>query len=221
MPKLLGKRVAVITAHEFEDVEVIYPVLRLSEEGASVTVATLPKDAFAHFHARPYLPDKPITGRFGTTVPFVALAEGLRWHHREIPELKVADYDAVVLPGGFAPDLLRVNPETLRFIAEMHRAGKWVAAICHGPQLLISTDAVEGTDLVRGRKVTCVEMVRDDLRNAGGQFADTAAVVDGNVITSRCPDDLPEFCLAIIDALSGSIEEGAYEASARPQQQIA
>jgi protease I len=86
MARLDGKRIAIVTAHEFEDVEVLYPVLRLSEEGAAITVATLPKNAFAHFHARSYHSDKPITGRFGSTVPFVALEEGKRWRHLEIPE---------------------------------------------------------------------------------------------------------------------------------------
>jgi protease I len=214
--ELAGKRVIVITAHEFEDVEVLYPVLRLSEAGAFITVATLPKDAFAHFHARTLHPTKPITGRFGSTVPFIALAEGLRYEHVEIRGLHAADYDAVVVPGGFAPDFLRVDEPTMRFVAEMHRAGKWVSAICHGPQLLISTDATQGTDIVRGRKVAGVEMIRDDLRNAGGDVTDAAAVVDGNVITSRCPDDLPEYCLAIIDALSGALSQGIYGRVARP-----
>lgn len=221
MARLEGKRVVVVTAHEFEDVEVIYPVLRLSEEGAAITVATLPKAAFAHFHARSYHPDKPITGRFGTTVPFVALEEGLRWRHVETNDLRVGDYDALVVPGGFAPDFLRVDATTLRFVADMHRAGKWVTAICHGPQLLISTDAVEGTDIVRGRKVACVEMVRDDLKNAGGQFTDAAAVIDGNVITSRCPDDLPEYCRAIADALTEGVQEGIYQRHARPRERVA
>jgi protease I len=216
MPALAGKRVVVVTAHEFEDVEVIYPVLRLSEAGAMVTVATLPKDAFAHFHARTLHPTKPITGRFGTTVPFIALAEGLRYRHVETTELEAADFDALVVPGGFAPDFLRVDDGTLRFVAAMHRAGKWVTAICHGPQLLISTDATQGTDIVRGRQVAGVEMIRDDLANAGGDVTDAAAVVDGNVITSRCPDDLPEYCRAIIDALGGSVRQGPHEADARP-----
>lgn len=216
MPELAGKRVAVVTAHEFEDVEVLYPVIRLSEAGATITVATLPKDAFAHFHARTLHPTKPITGRFGSTVPFIALAEGLRYRHIETTELASDDYDAVVVPGGFAPDFLRVDEGTMRFIADMHRTQKWVTAICHGPQLLISTDATQGTDIVRGRKVAGVEMIRDDLKNAGGEVTDAAAVVDGNVITSRCPDDLPEYCLAIIAALRGDVRQGPHDATARP-----
>ena len=217
MRELTGKRVVMITAHEFEDIEVLYPVLRLSEAGAMMTVATLPKDAFAHFHGRTLHPTKPITGRFGSTVPFLALAEGLRYRHTETNAIEPDDFDALVVPGGFAPDFLRVDDTTLRFVAEMHRRQKWVTAICHGPQLLISTDATQGTDIVRGRKVAGVEMIRDDLKNAGGDVTDAAAVVDGNVITSRCPDDLPEYCLAIIDALRGDVRQGPHEASARPQ----
>jgi protease I len=217
VPMLAGKRVVMITAHEFEDIEVLYPVLRLSEAGMMVTVATLPKDAFAHFHARTLHPTKPITGRFGSTVPFIALAEGLRYRHLETTDLDPDGFDALVVPGGFAPDFLRVDETTLRFVAAMHRAKRWVTAICHGPQLLISTDATQGTDIIRGRKVAGVEMIRDDLRNAGGEVTDAAAVVDGNVITSRCPDDLPEYCRAIIDALGGDVRQGAHEADARPR----
>lgn len=201
MHRLRGKRVVILTAYEFEDIEVLVPVVRLSEEGAKVTVATLRKEAFAHFHPRPYFPGKPITGRFGSTIPFVVLEEGKLWHHKEIHELKVDDYDLVLIPGGFAPDYLRIDDTTLQFVADMYRAGKWVAAICHGPQVLISTDARKGTDIVRGRRVTCYRAVVDDIISAGGRFTDTGVVTDGNVITGRCPDDLPEFCLAMIEAL--------------------
>lgn len=221
MQDLGRKRVVVITAHEFEDVEVLYPVLRLSEAGVDVTVATLAKDAFAHFHTRNYHPTKPITGRFGSTVPFLALEEGLRWRHAETHELDAKDFDAVVIPGGFAPDFLRVHEPTMRFVAEMHRAGKWVTAVCHGPQLLISTDATQGTDILRGRAAACVDMVVHDLENAGATFTDAPAVVDGNVITSRCPDDLPEYCLAILDALAGDVKQGPHEPRGRPEPQPA
>ncbi len=201
-PQLVGKRVVICTAHEFEDIEVLVPLMRLSEEGAEITVATLRKDAPAHFHPRSFDPDKPITGRFGSTVPFMVLAEGRRWVHREIHELKVEDYDALVIPGGFAPDYLRLDPEMLSFVASMYREGKLVSAICHGPQVLISVDAVESTDIVRGREVTSYAAVRDDIRNAGANYLDVPAVSVGNVITGREPDDLPEFCRAIIDYLT-------------------
>lgn len=212
MARLSDKRIAIVTAQEFEDIELLFPVVRLSEEGAAITVATLPKDGLggAHFSTRHYDPGKPITGRFGSTIPFVVLEEGVRWNHKEIPDLEVDDYDAVVVPGGFAPDYLRLDLSTRRFVAEMHNAGKLVAAICHGPQVLISVDANEGTDLIKGRDVTSYAAVRDDIVNAGGNFLDVPAVVSANVVTGRCPDDLPEFCRAVIDHLAGTISDGVY-----------
>jgi protease I len=213
MSRLTGKSVVIITAHEFEDIEVMYTLLRLSEEGAEVDVATLPKDAVGggHFSTRPYDEAKTITGRFGATVPFVVLQEGLRWRHVETPGLDADDYDAVVVPGGFAPDYLRLDDSTLRFIAGMHVAGKVVAAICHGPQVLISVDANLATDVIRGRDVTCYAAVRDDIRNAGGSFHEAPAVVAGNVVTGRCPDDLPDFCQAVIHAIRGTATDGVYD----------
>lgn len=199
--KIKGKNIAIVVAHEFEDIELLYTMMRLSEEGAKITVATLPKDAFAHFHTRPYFADKPITGRFGSTVPLVVLEEGNRWVHNTVDRLKPDDYDAVVFPGGFSPDYLRINEETLGFVAEMYKQKKVVAAICHGPQVLISVDVVKGTDIVRGKKVCSYLAVRDDLKNAGGQWEDIPAARDGNVVTGRVPDDLPEFVSLIIDAL--------------------
>ena len=202
MNRIRGRRVVILAAHEFEDIELLVPILRLSEEGAEITVATLRRDAYAHFHPRFFDPDKPITGRFGSTVPLEVLEEGKRWRHKEIHELKPEDYDLVLIPGGFAPDYLRIDEPTLRFVADMHRAGKWVAATGHGPQVLISTDARRDTDIVRGREVTCYKAVEDDIVNAGGKLkAGAGCVRDGNVITGRCPDDLPELLLQIIEAL--------------------
>jgi protease I len=200
MGRLTGKRVCLLVAHEFEDIEVLYPLLRLSEEGASVLVATLPKER--HFHTRPYLPEKPITGRFGSTVPIVVLADGKRYSHMRIDEVRPSDADAFIVPGGFSPDYLRIDKKSLELLAGSYRAGKLVAAICHGPQVLISVDRVCGTDMVRNRRVTAYEAVRDDLLNAGGDYQDIPAVLDGNVITGRVPDDLPEFCHEIIKYLS-------------------
>ena len=198
---LNGKKIAIVVAHEFEDIELLYTMMRLSEEGASITVATLPKDALGHFHTRPYFADKPITGRFGSTVPLVVLEEGNRWVHKTTEQLDPKDYDAIVIPGGLGPDYLRINEKTLNFVAEMYRQKKVVAAICHGPQVLISVDAVMGTNIVKGKKVCSYLAVRDDLKNAGGLWEDIPAVRDGNVVTGRVPDDLPEFVSLIIEAL--------------------
>ena len=176
----------------------------VSEEGAKITVATLPPESPGHFSTRPYWREKPITGRFGTTVPLVVLGEGRRWVRCSTDDLNVDDFDAVLIPGGFAPDYLRCNRKVLSFVAEMYRKGKIVSAICHGPQVFISVDAVEGTDIVRGKKVCSWIAVRDDLRNAGAEWVDEPVVRVGNVITGRVPDDLPEFCREIVNALSGA-----------------
>lgn len=200
--RIEGKRIVILTAHEFEDIEVLYPILRLSEEGAKITVATLPPDSPGHFSTRPYWREKPITGRFGSTVPLVILGEGRRWVSCSTDDLKSEDFDALLIPGGFAPDYLRCNRKVLSFVADMYRKGKIVSAICHGPQVFISVDAVEGTDIVRGKKVCSWIAVRDDLRNAGAEWVDEPAVRVGNVITGRVPDDLPEFCNEIMKALS-------------------
>jgi protease I len=108
----------------------------------------------------------------------------------------------VVFPGGLAPDFLRIDDRTLTFAERIYRAGKIVAAICHGPQILISLDRRKGTDTVRGRRVTAYAAVIDDLLNAGAEYVDAPAIVDGTVVTGRVPDDLPEFCDAVIETLS-------------------
>ncbi len=201
MQRLEAKKVAILVAHEFADIELLYLLLRLSEEGAAITVGTLPAGAI-DYSTRPYIPGKPVTGRFGYTIPIMGLAVGTRYEIKSISELDFADYDAVVIPGGFAPDSQRINEETLTFVAEMYRAGKVVAAICHGAQVFISTDLVKGTDIMRGKKVCSYITVRDDLCNAGALWEDVPAVTEGNVVTGRVPDDLPEFCAHIIEAIN-------------------
>lgn len=183
---------AFIVAHEFEDVELLYPFLRLSEEGAEVTIIPIP----AGLHPRPAIPSKPVTGRYGTPIPLEVFREGIRYVIKRLEEVKPEEFDAIILPGGFSPDHLRVKREVLEFVKRAHEAGKIIAAICHGPQVLISAG------LVKGRKVTAYEAVRDDLINAGAIFVDEPAVRDGNIVTGRVPDDLPEFCRLIIEALS-------------------
>lgn len=200
MAILSGKRVCFLVAHEFEDVELLYPLLRLSEEGVTITIGTLPKAR--HFHTRPYFPEKPITGRFGSTIPFMVLKEGTRYTHQDLDLLRPDDADAFVIPGGFSPDYLRIDQKALELLAAAYRQGKLVAAICHGPQVLISVDRVCQTDMVRNRKVTSYAAVKDDLQNAGGTYLDVPAVRDGNVITGRVPDDLPEFCREIMNFLA-------------------
>lgn len=189
--RLRGKKVAILVSWEFEDIEVWYPMIRLSEEGAWITLGTL--DAFG-FHPRPYFPGKPITGRFGTTVPPYVNKEGKLFDIKKIADMDPDQYDILVIPGGFSPDYLRRDPKTLDFVRRMNAKNKPVAAICHGPWLMISAG------IVKGRKATSMLAVKDDLINAGAEFTDEATVVDGNLICSQGPDDLTAFCHAIIQA---------------------
>jgi protease I len=190
--RLIGKKIAILVAHEFEDIELLYPILRLSEEGASILVAAVRMG----FHPRPYLNDKPITGRFGTPVPIPVMPEGKRYRMTDLEDLKVQELDALLIPGGFSPDYLRRHAGILQLTRECHALGKVVAAICHAPWVLISAG------ILRGRRATGVVALRDDLINAGAEYLDEPVVVDGNLITSRAPNDLPEFCAAIIQTLS-------------------
>ena len=190
--RLKGKRVVFLVAHEFEDVELLYPFVRLSEEGAEVTIIPVKTG----LHPRPAIPVKPVTGRYGTPVPLEVFGLGVRYVVKDIEEVKPEDLDAIIIPGGFSPDHLRIDERVLNFVRRAHELGKIIAAICHGPQVLISAG------LVKGRKVTAYKAVKDDLINAGAVFIDEPAIRDGNIITGRVPDDLPEFCLLIIEALS-------------------
>lgn len=190
--KLKSKKVAIVVANEFEDVELLYPFLRLSEEGAEIIIVPVKKG----LHPRPAVKDKPVTGRYGTPIPLEVFGEGVRYAVRELKQVRPEDFDAVVIPGGFSPDALRTNPEVLEFVKEAYSKGRIIAAICHGPQVLISAG------LVKGKRVTGYVAVKDDLINAGATFVDEPAVRDGNIITARVPDDLPEFCQLIIEALS-------------------
>jgi protease I len=190
--RLAGKTVAIIVAQEYEDIELLYPLLRLSEEGAQVLVAAVSIGT----HPRPWLPEKPVTGRFGHPVPIPVMPPGPRYRMVALEELRAAAVDCLLFPGGFAPDYLRRHDATLALTRACLQAGKILAAICHGPWVLISAGAV------RGRKATCVRAVRDDLINAGAEYLDAPSVRDGNIITGRAPNDLPDFCAEIIAALT-------------------
>ncbi len=190
--KLAGKRIAIIVANEFEDVELMYPLLRLSEEGATILLAPVPMGA----HPRPYLENKPVTGRFGTPVPIPFMREGNRYHLCRVEDLAADQLDGLLFPGGFSPDMLRRHPRTLELTRECHNRHKIIAAICHGPWVLISAG------IVKGKRLTGFAAVRDDLINAGAEYVDVPALRDGNLVTGRVPDDLPEFCQKIIRALS-------------------
>lgn len=172
MEELRNKKVVIISTHNFEDTELIYPYYRLKEAGANVKIASLEKGT--------------IRGKHGIEVP-AELA---------IKELKPENYDAVIIPGGWSPDRLRTHKEVLDFVSQMNTKRKLIAAICHGPHVLISAE------VVRGRKLTAVRPLWDDLKNAGAIVQDKAVVRDKNIVTSRFPPDLPAFCKEIIKSLS-------------------
>ena len=167
-----NKKVMILAENIYEDLELWYPKLRLAEEGAKVVVAGTGEKTYKGKNGYPLEVDG------------------------NIKDFKAKDFDAVVVPGGFAPDKLRRYKEVIDFVAEMHRQNKVVAAICHGPWVLVSAK------ILKGKKVTCVSAIKDDVINAGASYFDKEVVVDGNIVTSRKPDDLPAFCREIIKLLN-------------------
>lgn len=173
-----GIRAAVFVSGGFEDAELEEPARFLRDQGAEVVlVGVREKDKEA------------VTGKRGSVVRADKL----------IDEVRTKDFDLLIIPGGQAPDHLRTLPEILAFTREMYHEGKPVAAICHGPQVLISAN------LVRDKRVTGFPSIKDDLLNAGADYADEPVVVDGNLITSRRPEDIPDFDRAIQEALETKI----------------
>jgi protease I len=169
MPDLSESKILMIATDGYEDSELLEPRRILRERGAEVILASLEKGE--------------IEGDNGATVEV----------DRLVGEVDPDDYDALVLPGGTKnPDKLRMDEKVVATIRAFADAGKPVAAICHGPWLLIEAD------LVRGRRVTGWPSIRTDLRNAGGEVVDEEAVTDGNIVTSRNPDDIPAFTQALI-----------------------
>jgi protease I len=169
---LKGKSVAVLVEDMYEDLELWYPVYRLREEGAHVVlVGPEAGKIYASKHGYPATAD------------------------RAAGEVSAAEYDAVVIPGGYAPDRMRRSPAMVTLVADAVRERKTVAAICHGGWMLCSAN------VLRGRRVTSFFAIRDDLVHAGAEWLDDEVVRDGNLITSRTPDDLPAFLRSVIDAL--------------------
>jgi len=171
---LAGKRVAMLVEDDFEDRELSGPVEALRAAGA--TVVTVGSRAGSEHR-----------GKRGDVVVKAELAAGAA---------KAAEFDAIVIPGGHAPDRMRMRHAMVDLVRDMMDAGKPVAAICHGPQLLISANALNG------RTLTCWPSIAIDVKNAGGLYVDKPVVEDGNLITSRKPDDVPLFSQAIIRALA-------------------
>lgn len=159
------KKVLVFAEKGFNDKELIYPYFRFQEAGYKVEVVG-PKAKTTY------------TGEYGVTMKSDLSPE----------DVNVDDYVALIVPGGHAPDRMRRNKGLVNLVREAFKKGKVVGAICHGPQLLIEAD------VVRGKRATCFVSVSTDLKNAGGLYEDRSVVVDGNLVTSRVPDDLPDFC---------------------------
>lgn len=169
---LKGKSVAVLVEDVYEDLELWYPVYRLREEGADVKlVGPEARKIYSSKHGYPAKAD---------------VAAG---------EVSAAEFAAVIIPGGYAPDRMRRHPEMVALVAGAARQGKTVAAICHGGWMLCSAN------VLRGRRVTSFFAIRDDLVHAGAAWEDDQVVCDGNLITSRTPDDLPAFMRSVIEAL--------------------
>jgi protease I len=171
---LAGKRVAILVEDEFEDSELVGPLEALREAGATVTIV----GPAAGTEYR---------GKRGQAVVSSNVSAG---------SVRITNFDALVIPGGHAPDKMRMRHAMVDLARDAMDAGKPVAAICHGPQLLISANAL------RGRTLTCWPSIAVDVKNAGGLYVDKPVVEDGNLITSRKPDDVPVFSEAIIRALS-------------------
>lgn len=183
MPDLSQARVLILATDGFEESELFEPRQALLDAGAQVTLASIGTD--------------PIRGE----------KDGEKSDRTITPDLTLAqvdsdDYDALILPGGVAnPDTMRMQDAAVEIVADFMEDDKIVAAICHGPWLLVEADAVDG------RQVTGWPSIRTDLENAGADVEDAPVVVDGNLITSRKPDDIPQFNQAILTALAEELEE--------------
>jgi protease I len=172
MSNLTGKRIVILVAEQFQDMEVMYPFFRFKEEGADVIVAGTGSAEIYN-------------GKFGYPVRITTTAD----------KLKPSGIDAVIIPGGWAPDFLRRYDFVNKFVHDAFKKGKIIAAICHGGSVLVSAR------ILKGKTATAFKAIKDDMIYAGCRFVDKEVVIDGNLITSRRPEDLPLFCKAIIGEL--------------------
>jgi protease I len=167
--ELNSKRAAILVEQQYQELEVWYPYYRLKEAGCKVTL---------------------VGPEAGQTYPskcgYPAKSD------KAAKDVSANDFDILVIPGGFAPDFIRRTEAMIRLTSEMAEQGKIIAAICHGPWVLCSTQAL------KGKKATCFFAIKDDVTNAGARYVDAEVVRDGNLITSRKPDDLPAFMQAVI-----------------------
>lgn len=169
--RLEGKRVLIFAGPDYEDMELQYPRYRLREEGAEVVVAGIGEQTY---HGKKGYP---------VTVDV------------QVDDVDPRDFDALVIPGGYAPDKMRRVPKVLEIVREMNDEGKPIGVICHAGWVPISAG------ILKGKRMTCVPAIKDDVMNAGADYVDEPVVVDGNLVTSRVPDDLPWFLPALIEAI--------------------
>ena len=184
MANLNGKTVAILTENGFEEVELISPKKALEDAGATVHIVSPQKGkvkAWNHDH---------------WTVELSV--------DKNVSDVKAEDYDALMLPGGVLnPDKLRMNKEAVEFAKDFLETGKPVAAICHGPQLLIETDLLEGKDM------TSYPSLQTDLKNAGANWHDREVIVDNGLVTSRTPEDLKAFNEKMIEEIAEGVHAPA------------
>lgn len=171
--ELKGVNIALFIADLYEDLEYWYPRIRMEEAGAAVTSIG------------------PKAGSYRGKHGLSAEAE------KGIADVDQEDYSALIIPGGYAPDRMRRFAEMVSFVREMNSRGAVIGTICHGPWMLASAGIVEG------RELTSFFSIKDDLVHAGAVWKDREVVRDGNLITSRKPDDLPAFCRTLIDSIKG------------------
>jgi protease I len=172
--QLSGKRIAILVDNLYQEMEVWYPLYRFREGGAEVViVGAKAGETYTSKHGYPIHCDKSYN------------------------EISASQFHGVVVPGGYAPDIIRRHASANHFVREMDRQGKLVASICHAAWVLCSAE------ILKGRKATCYFAIKDDVIHAGADYVDAEVVVDRNLVTSRKPDDLPAFCRAAISVLMG------------------
>ena len=170
--ELKGKRIVILAEDMYQELELWYPLLRMREAGAEVMVVGMP--GVDEYHSK-----------LGYPVKVDVAADAI----------SADDFDAIIVPGGYAPDRMRRHQPMLDLVRGIFERGGVVATICHGAWVPVSAG------ILKGKRATCVSAIKDDVTNAGATYVDAEVVQDGNLITSRVPSDLPAFCRTIIVAL--------------------